>query len=149
MDNYYSYKDIDFADFVGKVINKVELDDDEQVLTFTCDNGEEIAMLHFQDCCEDVFLEDVEGDFDDIIGTEVVTAYETSHQGCDGKMDGDHDEDSFVAALKGLDFSGESCTWTFYHIATNRGSVVLRWYGSSNGYYSESVCTVITKAASG
>jgi hypothetical protein len=78
-------------------------------------------MWHCQDCCEIVELEEVVGNPADMIGSPILLAQESTS--------------SFDAAL------GEdgSITWTFYRFATNKDSLVLRWKGESNGYYSESV----------
>ena len=81
-------------------------------------DGRSYRMLHHQDCCERVDLEDVCGDVEDLIGSPIVTAEERSMRGPS---------------------QYESSTWTFYELATNRGSMTLRWLGVSNGYYGEGV----------
>lgn len=92
---------------------------------FYCKDGTEILMYHNQDCCESVFIESVDSyeNNDDI------------YTNCDwciieevSNIDRDPMEDN-----------EESYTWTFYNIKTNKGYDTIRWYGSSNGYYSESV----------
>jgi hypothetical protein len=82
-------------------------------------------MYHYQDCCESVYVESVVGDLSDLIGSPILQAEEVV------QMSGDD------ASLEGR--GDESFTWTFYKLATIKGSVTIRWYGGSNGYYSESV----------
>lgn len=107
---------------IGKTFTSVTSTDD----TVTFSNDEETyIMQHNQDCCESVYLEDVNGDLADLVGTPIVEATEeTSGTNPPGVPVPDY-QDSF--------------TWTFYRIRTIKGTVVLRWYGSSNGYYSETV----------
>lgn len=124
-----------FEDLKGKTlrevrINRCQLDIDGHYegdsILFIDDNGRKYKMYHQQDCCENVFIEDVCGDISDLIGDTPITLAEevssTDHQ--DG-LERSKDEESF--------------TWTFYKLATNYGTVTIRWFGSSNGYYSERV----------
>ena len=105
----------------GETFDEVKADDGNTELYFMR-NGEKIYGLgHINDCCEAVWLEDINGDLDDLVGSPITRFDEITEEG-------DYDENSY-----------ESTTWTFYHIATAKGTVVLRWCGESNGYYSESV----------
>lgn len=79
-------------------------------------------------------MEDICGDLGDLIGSPITHAEEVSHAGTD---DENEERDGGDPGPKGK--WDESYTWTFYKLATNRGSVTIRWYGTSNGYYSESV----------
>jgi len=93
-------------------------------LIFECANGAQFQMYHEQDCCETVTLESVEGDLADLIGEPLLIAEEVC--------------DDAVASVR-IRIGVESSTWTFYKFATVKGYVTLRWFGESNGYYSESV----------
>ena len=97
-------------------INGLEKGNDEAIFTF--EDGTKYKMYHEQDCCESVYIEDVIGNVENLIGSPLVMAEDVTENG----------EDDFG-----------TITWTFYKFATNKGYVTIRWCGSSNGFYSESV----------
>ena len=89
-----------------------------------------MRMYHEQDCCEAVWLEDVCGDLEDLIGSPIVRA-ECRQQ----ELPAEH----FATLDPCIRKYCDSGTWTFYELATNKGSVTLRWCGASNGCYNEAV----------
>ena len=109
---------------VGEVIKSVSmLEQYVGEIVFTCESGKVVRMYHQQDCCESVSFADFCGDVSDIVGSTVTSAEESSN-------------------CQSTNYGSE--TWTFYTIQTFKGSLWLRWYGESNGYYSESVDIEIT-----
>jgi len=105
----------------GKTLAKVYQVGDEKIV-FVTSEGDTFEMYHYQDCCEYVYIESVEGDLQSLVGNPLLVAEEVSGETRGPQNDYD-----------------ESYTWTFYKFATIRGHVDIRWYGSSNGYYSEAV----------
>ena len=91
-------------------------------VTFISTDGRKFSMYHYQECCEDVSVEDVVGDVDNIIGNEILNSEER-------KSDSEP-----------IEYGDEQ--WTFYSIATIKGTIDLRWYGTSNGFYSTDVSFV-------
>ncbi len=108
-------------ELIGKIISEITDNGDELIFTLT--NGEIYRMHHDQNCCESVSIEDIDGDLCDLIGSPILVAEE--------RTDSDNPkEDEYIP---------DSFTWTFYTIRNINASVTIRWYGTSNGYYSESV----------
>ena len=114
-----NYTDCDISVLIGKTLTEIARNGDDE-LTFTTDSGEVYKMYHQQDCCEDVNIEDIYGDLDCLVGTPILKAEVATNS--------DNPKNEY-----------DSFTWTFYHLATIKGYVTIRWYGGSNGYYSESV----------
>ena len=109
-------------EIIGKKIVLVEgLEIDSEDVIFHLENGDKWKMYHDQCCCENVWLEDINGNVDNILNSEVLRFDEK----CENDYEAEED-----------DMSG---TYTFYTIATTKGYLDLRWHGTSNGNYSERV----------
>lgn len=81
-------------------------------------NTHVLEMIHHQDCCETVYLADVVGSFEDLIGYPLLEVSES------------------IVDIATADMSS---TASYYNFKTVKASVQLRWVGESSGYYSETV----------
>ena len=112
---YRSNKRCDIDELVGKVIKGWAYSDMYfQILTDDCI----YIFYHEYDCCESVWLTQVDGISDKIIGSRIVIA-------------------EVVTDEKDTEYG--HVTWSFYKISTNKGMIDFRWQGESDGGYSEIV----------
>ena len=119
----------EFEDLKGRVLCRAENLNDEELRLYLTDFNY-VRFYHDQDCCESVYIEDICGDLNDLVGSPLLEAEEVTSYEAEPKYEGE-----------------ESYTWTFYRFRTRKGSVTVRWYGSSNGYYSESVSVSVVDTA--
>jgi len=112
-------KSVNIAELQGKVFSSIIVNSDKTEIIFD-EAGTNILykMYHDQDCCEVVEIEDICGDLKDLVDTPIIIAEERTSEAPDEVTD---DLDDFL--------------WTFYTFHTIKGSVNIRWLGSSNGYY--------------
>lgn len=89
---------------------------ENKTLYFTTLSGRKYMMYHANEYTESVEIESIVGALDDLIGVPLLLSEAVSYSNED-----------------------EHYTWTFYKFATRKGYVDIRWYGSSNGFYSERV----------
>lgn len=115
---------MDIKELLGKTLTECFQVGSAEIHFKTTD-GKHYKMHHIENCCESVTIDDVCGELSDLVGSPVLQAEEVSSRD----------------AIPGQVVSeyGDSFTWTFYRLATAKGNVSIRWYGTSNGYYSESV----------
>jgi len=118
--NGFSYGDppCETSDLLGKTFHTVFKIDDSHIC-FSNDTDTYI-YYHAQDCCEHVYIESIVGELQDLENSPLTMSELSVSDSREGEY-------------------GDSTTWSFYKFATAKGYVDIRWCGSSNGYYSESV----------
>lgn len=118
---------VGIEDLLGKTLVEIYGGIDSCELWFHTDEYK-YKMYHGQCCCESVWIEDIIGDLNDLVGSPITMAEKVSNA--------DEPEDANPETVEYADYSA---TWTFYKLATVKGYVTIRWFGTSNGYYSEEV----------
>ena len=122
-------EDLNINCLLGKtLVHIIGAEEGKDQITFICSDGSEYVMYHEQDCCEEVKIEDICGDINNLIGHPLTMAEDISNEVDDTALMDNEDIEYIV-----------SYTWTWYKFATVKGYVTIRWFGESNGYYSESV----------
>ena len=112
-----------FSNLKGKTLTSVKVLKNDRIIQFIDTSGAMYACFHMQRCCEKVSIEDICGDLEDLVDSPILVAEE-------------------VKSPKGYNNDDDRFMYTFYKLATIKGWVDIRWYGISNGYYSEAVSFV-------
>lgn len=115
-----------YTEFSGKIIQEIrgcKKHSDEVTIMFT--DGSCLKFYHQQDCCESVLLEDYDITPEWLVDSKIISVEERIYRSGEG--------------IEPLNTYDQSYTWSFYAIKTSSSTMVLRWYGESNGWYSETV----------
>ncbi|GEP95554.1 DUF7448 domain-containing protein [Chitinophaga cymbidii] len=106
-------------ELIGKTPLQIDVREDSIVFHF-----EDSKYGFFPDECylndASIFVEDINGDVLDLIGHPILKAESTSST---ERPKGSMPHDSYSHQ-----------EWTFYHIASIKGNVTIRWYGGSDEY---------------
>lgn len=106
----------------GETLTHIDVDEKENVILLTTESGRQVRIEHDQDCCESVYIEDTEGDWRELIGKPIIAATEEIIPGGDPPPQ-----------------YPDSWTRTNLTFKVDGATVINRWIGESNGYYSETV----------
>jgi hypothetical protein len=106
---------------IDKVVTHIDVDSDSVIVTL--EDGTKLYFYHSQSCCESVYIYDWKGDPHQLVGKKLLMIEE--------------DNDDFTNEMSWQ--PNDSYTCTNFKFITNEDTVISRWIGESNGYYSESV----------
>jgi len=130
-DNLRGEDVVKFEELVGKTLIKVESVEDDEIIFITEDEIK-YRMVHKSECCETVWIDDICGNLNDLVGSPILKASEDTNK---DKHPKGIEAPRNIPIGENSEYTG--FTWTFYNIATSKGHVTIRWYGTSNGCYSE------------
>jgi hypothetical protein len=112
----------DESDLIGLTVKFIDVGPDSIMITTECDR--KFMFYHDQDCCESVGIYDSKGDLKSLVGKRLEYV---GREVCDIPEDVTYEE------------RDDSYTWTNLIFRTTNETVISRWIGESNGYYSENV----------
>lgn len=121
------FKDLEIKGMTFKDVYLDEESFDNDAIVFVADD-ETYVLTHEQDCCEDVHIESIDGYLKDLASKPLLMAEEAYKEG---------------------ESNDWGSTWSFYKFATTEGYVTIRFFGESNGYYSETAKLYKTQTEDG
>ena len=113
-------KHVEFSALVGEVLDSVDIDREENQILLTTRSGRKFLVYHEQDCCETVAISGQDGNFDKLIGKPLIEARDIAVDTSEEAID-----------------SSQTTTTLVFRVDDQ--TVISRWVGDSNGFYSESV----------
>lgn len=119
---YFQLKFVTIDELKGKTITKIKNENGGGRVVIFTKEGPIYRMDHQQDCCETVLCTEIEGEIEQILNSPVTNTKEII----------EHDEEGKLSDY-------ESLTLTDFLIETESARLLIKWLGTSNGYYSESV----------
>ena len=89
----------DFSRLIGEEIQNIVVDDDSVMMLSKHYSRPVYLIYHMDDCCEDVYLEDICGDLEDLIEEKITMAELVTKEG--DPLDPDHESNtwSFLSDL--------------------------------------------------
>ena len=108
---------MELSSLVGEILTNIDVSDDTVMMTTK--SGRQIMLYHSQGCCESVSILSTDGEWRELIGKPLLIVEE--------EIDGS----------AACDYGSK--TETTFTFGVDGATVINRWIGESNGYYSESV----------
>lgn len=119
-----------FSDMLNKTLIKVDGCIADSEILFYCSDGSKYTQYHATECCESVYVEDIIGEFSDLLNYPLLMCEEVSNlpEGIT----------PYFVNNGGNFYNENNGTWTFYRLGTINGYVTIRWFGySPTGCYAE------------